>query len=115
VSSAQHRIGDRYEVWELPLEEFSWAASHPEEVFGSQLVPASGGGVRLLNPGGYAASRGFCPGDILLDVNGTAVYEAADLVRVIRTSVQTGSRGWRFLVDRRGHEMTFDLRNPSGP
>lgn len=112
---ARHRIEDRYEVWDLPLEEFSWAARHPEEVFGSQLEPARGGGVRLLSPGGYAASRGFFAGDILLDVNGTAVFDAADLVREIRTSIDTGSRGWRILVDRGGHEITFDLRHSAGP
>ncbi len=54
--------------------------------FGAQLAPAQGGGIQIAGilPKLTAEAAGFKTGDVLVDVDGTALTTTADLVQVMR-------------------------------
>jgi Do/DeqQ family serine protease len=61
-------------------------------------------GVAIVSSGGIAANQGFQPGDIVRNINGTAINRVGDLVRSLN-----GSNRWDMVIERGGRRLALSV------
>jgi serine protease Do len=68
-------------------------------------VMAHGVAIVSVNPNGIAANYGFQPGDIVRNINGTAINRVGELVRLLN-----GSNQWDMVIERGGRKLTLSVQ-----
>ena len=80
---------------------------------GAYLESAAGAvWVRRVAPGSAAAAAGLLPGDRILELNGTAVDHAGQVIRGVRLHPE--GRPLRLTIERAGRRLRLELRLPTG-
>ena len=67
-------------------------------------VMSKGVAIVSVNSSGLAANYGFQPGDIVRNINGTAINRVGELVRVLNAG-----NHWDMVVEREGRRLTLSV------
>jgi serine protease Do len=67
-------------------------------------VMSKGVAIVSVNSNGIAARYGFQPGDIVRDINGTAINRVGELVRALN-----GANRWDMVIERDGRRLTLSV------